>query len=259
MLRQKAALGERTSHVDFALYGGVSPDRLDELDGLWAAGAAAFKIFTCDTGCAMKGVIDDADLVDAMTRIARLGGLACFPRRERRAARRQPPPPGGRGTAATTPPSASGTARPPSSRRSTASSSTPAASVPASTSSTSPRRRGVRLVERARGGGGAGDGGDLPALPLPDRGRHRRPRRLGHLRAADARPGRAGRHACPPRRRQHRHHRLRPRPGRSRTEAACLQRRLRRPVRHAGERDDGAPDAETSPPRDSSVSSASPL
>jgi allantoinase len=78
VLRDKAALGERTSHVDFALYGGVSPDRLDDLDGMWAAGAAAFKIFTCDTGCAMKGVIDDADLVDAMSRIARLGGLACF-------------------------------------------------------------------------------------------------------------------------------------------------------------------------------------
>jgi allantoinase len=78
VLLDKARLGERTSHVDFALYGGVSPDRLDDLEGIWRAGAAAFKIFTCDTGCAMKGVIDDADLVEAMSRIARLGALACF-------------------------------------------------------------------------------------------------------------------------------------------------------------------------------------
>ena len=77
-LLEKARLGERTSYVDFALYGGVSPDRLIELDGMWRAGAAAFKIFTCDTGCAMKGVIEDADLIDAMSRIARLGALACF-------------------------------------------------------------------------------------------------------------------------------------------------------------------------------------
>lgn len=74
----KAALGERTSHVDFALYGGVSPDHFADLPGLWHAGAAAYKIFTCDTGCAMKGVIDDADLVEALTIIASVGGLATF-------------------------------------------------------------------------------------------------------------------------------------------------------------------------------------
>jgi allantoinase len=75
---EKAGLGRRTSHVDFALHGGVSPDRFDELAGLWDAGAAALKIFTCDTGCAMRGVIHDADLVEAMTRIAKFDGLATF-------------------------------------------------------------------------------------------------------------------------------------------------------------------------------------
>jgi allantoinase len=76
--RTKVALGEKTSHTDFALHGGVSPDRFDHLEEQWREGATAFKIFTCDTGCAMRGVIDDADLVEAMTRIARFDGLAIF-------------------------------------------------------------------------------------------------------------------------------------------------------------------------------------
>lgn len=77
-LRAKAALGERTSHVDFALYGGVTPDNRDALAGMWEAGAAALKIFTCDTGSIMAGVIDDGDLAAAMATIAGFGGLAAF-------------------------------------------------------------------------------------------------------------------------------------------------------------------------------------
>jgi allantoinase len=78
LLREKAALGQRTSHVDFALHGGVSPDRLADLEGQWRAGCTAFKIFTCDTGCAMAGVIEDADLLEALTIIGSFGGLATF-------------------------------------------------------------------------------------------------------------------------------------------------------------------------------------
>jgi allantoinase len=74
----KAVLGERTSHVDFALHGGVSPDKFAHLEEQWNAGATAFKIFTCDTGCAMKGVVDDGDLVEAMSIIHRFDGLAIF-------------------------------------------------------------------------------------------------------------------------------------------------------------------------------------
>jgi dihydroorotase-like cyclic amidohydrolase len=77
-LVQKARLGERTSHVDFALHGGVSPDKLASLEGMWLEGCTAFKIFTCETHCPMAGVIDDADLVEALTIIARLRGLATF-------------------------------------------------------------------------------------------------------------------------------------------------------------------------------------
>ena len=78
ILREKARLGERTSHVDFALHGGVSPHNLAELEPMWREGATAFKIFTCDTGCPMAGLIDDADLLQAMQTIAGFGGLATF-------------------------------------------------------------------------------------------------------------------------------------------------------------------------------------
>jgi len=76
--KDKAAIGEATSYVDFALYGGVRPSNLGDLEAMWDAGAVAFKIFTCDTGCAMHGVIDDADLLAALQTIAGFGGLAGF-------------------------------------------------------------------------------------------------------------------------------------------------------------------------------------
>ena len=76
--RDKVRLGEKTSHVDFALHGGVCPDNLGALEGMWRAGATALKIFTCETGCAMAGVIDDGDLRDALETIAGFGGLATF-------------------------------------------------------------------------------------------------------------------------------------------------------------------------------------
>lgn len=76
--RDKVEIGRKTSHVDFALYGGVRPSNLGDLEAMWNAGAAAFKIFTCDTGCAMHGVINDRDILDALSTIAGFGGLASF-------------------------------------------------------------------------------------------------------------------------------------------------------------------------------------
>ena len=75
-LRDKIALGVRTSRVDFALFGGASPTNGDMLEPLWRAGVVGLKIFTCATGCAMQGVTRDADLHDTLARIARFGGLA---------------------------------------------------------------------------------------------------------------------------------------------------------------------------------------
>src|SRR6202165_3901026 len=39
VFRNKVELGERTACVDFALYAGVCPGRLDAIEELWAAGA----------------------------------------------------------------------------------------------------------------------------------------------------------------------------------------------------------------------------
>jgi dihydroorotase (multifunctional complex type) len=74
--RDKAALGERTSLVDFALHAGASPDRIDQLPELWAAGATGIKIFTCETGCAMRGFVDEPTLRVVLECATRLHALA---------------------------------------------------------------------------------------------------------------------------------------------------------------------------------------
>ena len=74
--REKIELGERTSVVDFALHGGASPDRLDDLGGQWEAGATGFKLFTCDTGVPMRGFTRRSDRRAVLERIARLGATA---------------------------------------------------------------------------------------------------------------------------------------------------------------------------------------
>ncbi len=76
--REKAALGIRTSHADFALHAGVSPDNLSNLEAMWREGCTAFKIFTCDTGCPMAGLTNDDDLSEAIRIIGSFNGLASF-------------------------------------------------------------------------------------------------------------------------------------------------------------------------------------
>lgn len=71
----KAALGERTSVIDFGLHAGTAPDRLDELGQLWDAGATGIKLFTCPTGTALDGFDDPDRLRAAFERIRALGGL----------------------------------------------------------------------------------------------------------------------------------------------------------------------------------------
>ena len=68
----KAALGERTSLIDFGLHVGASPATLDELPGLWAAGATGVKVFTCPTGTPLDG-FDDPVLLEGL--FARLGAI----------------------------------------------------------------------------------------------------------------------------------------------------------------------------------------
>ena len=199
VLKEKAALGERTSHVDFALYGGVSPDRLDDLDGMWAGrgprpSRSHLRHRLRDEGRHRRRRLGRRDVAHRPPRRPRL-----LPRRERRAPRRQPPPAGLRRSAATTPPSATGTARRPSSRRSNR-----ILFYAGRLGTRVPHRprhlaEGVRLVERARGEGVRATAETCPHYLYLTERRHRRPRRLGHLRAADARAGGDGRHARPPR------------------------------------------------------------
>ncbi len=75
---EKARLGERTSHTDFALHAGVSPDNLPGLAAMWNEGCTAFKIFTCETGCPMAGLTNDYDLSEAIRVIGSFNGLAAF-------------------------------------------------------------------------------------------------------------------------------------------------------------------------------------
>ncbi|OES46077.1 allantoinase AllB [Domibacillus iocasae] len=72
-LLQKAAIGEEKSLVDFALWGGLVPGNLGELEGLAGAGAMAFKAFMSPTGNAEFEAVGDLDLLEGMKRIAELG------------------------------------------------------------------------------------------------------------------------------------------------------------------------------------------
>lgn len=74
-LRAKAELGERTSFIDFALHAGASPDHLDDMPGLWAAGAIAFKVFTCETGVPMRGFVTTAARRAVLERVAALDAI----------------------------------------------------------------------------------------------------------------------------------------------------------------------------------------
>ena len=48
VLRDKIAYLSERSRIDYALFGGGHPDNIDELLPMWRAGAAAFKVFTCN-------------------------------------------------------------------------------------------------------------------------------------------------------------------------------------------------------------------
>jgi dihydroorotase-like cyclic amidohydrolase len=74
--RAKVELGERTSFTDFALHAGASPDRLDELPGLWATGATAIKVFTCETGVPMRGFVTSGARRAVLVRVAALDAIA---------------------------------------------------------------------------------------------------------------------------------------------------------------------------------------
>jgi allantoinase len=71
-LREKRALAEEKSCVDFALWGGLVPGNLDRLASLRDAGAIGLKAFMCDSGIASFPRVDAAALREGMKRAAKL-------------------------------------------------------------------------------------------------------------------------------------------------------------------------------------------
>ncbi len=72
-LRTKAADLAGQSVVDFALWGGLVPGHVEELDAMMALGAQAFKSFMCR--CSNYPMTPDGVLLRGMRRVGELGGL----------------------------------------------------------------------------------------------------------------------------------------------------------------------------------------
>ena len=73
---RKRALAEQKSIVDFALWGGLVPGNLDQLEALRDAGAIGLKAFMCGSGVEeFPGITDPATLRAGMKRAAALGLL----------------------------------------------------------------------------------------------------------------------------------------------------------------------------------------
>jgi allantoinase len=72
---QKAAAAAARSLVDFALWGGLVPDNLDQLEQLSARGVVGFKAFMTDSGIDDFPCVDDQVLRAGMKRAARLNRI----------------------------------------------------------------------------------------------------------------------------------------------------------------------------------------
>ncbi|HET8843835.1 MAG TPA: allantoinase [Ktedonobacteraceae bacterium] len=72
-LKRQAA--ERASLVDFALWGGLVPSNLAQLEELAACGVIGYKAFMCNSGIEDFSAVDDATLYEGMRLAARLHKL----------------------------------------------------------------------------------------------------------------------------------------------------------------------------------------
>ena len=71
----KLAAMERSSRVDFGLWGGLVPGNLDQLRPMVERGAAGFKAFMCPSGIDEFPACDEQVLREGMERIAQLGSI----------------------------------------------------------------------------------------------------------------------------------------------------------------------------------------
>ncbi len=69
----KRAAAERSSLTDFALWGGLTPDNLGEMDALAACGVVGFKAFMSNSGIPEFRAVDDFTLYEGLARAADLG------------------------------------------------------------------------------------------------------------------------------------------------------------------------------------------
>ena len=74
-LRAKRTIAEEKSCVDFALWGGLIPENLDQLAGLRDAGAIGFKAFMSASGIESFPRVDPDALYEGMKRAEKLGML----------------------------------------------------------------------------------------------------------------------------------------------------------------------------------------
>jgi allantoinase len=72
---QKKALALRLSRTDFAIWGGLVPGNVDQLEAMRDAGAIGFKSFMCDSGVEEFPFADSVTLRAGMKRAASLGML----------------------------------------------------------------------------------------------------------------------------------------------------------------------------------------
>ena len=71
LAKQQAA--EASSHTDFALWGGLTPDNLENLSDLAELGVIGFKAFMSNSGIEDFKAIDDLSLYEGMKKAAKLG------------------------------------------------------------------------------------------------------------------------------------------------------------------------------------------
>lgn len=72
-LKSKVASAQGQSLVDFALWGGLVANNLDDLPGLARGGVVGFKAFMCESGTKEFAFVDDGMLHEGLARLAELG------------------------------------------------------------------------------------------------------------------------------------------------------------------------------------------
>jgi len=74
-LKVKIEAGEKNSIVDFALWGGATPDNFDNLEELNSGSVAAFKSFLCNSGLDEFKGINDGELIELLVRMKEMGSM----------------------------------------------------------------------------------------------------------------------------------------------------------------------------------------